>query len=226
MSIPANGNVPGAFATICESFTTTNGTKLRPVTQTYAAAGNFTGGCRVFDLFASNTDASNAKTLQVYDGTVLTTQGTSPTGAMAVVTQNTITRANGSYITDGWRVGQTAVLSAPVGSAENASDGIPVIITAVNALSLVLNGTLLTNETLVAGTRLIRAAQRTVVSVPASAGANSSTANVALIGTSTDTSKDTSGIELGTNDLLLIGPGAALAALPAQLHVTGKIALR
>jgi len=223
MALPQNGNTPGMFANIAEAFTSANGTTARVVQDVTPASGTLTGGCRVFDLVASSTDAS-ARSINVYVGVVLTTQSASSTGALAVTTQNTLSRAAGSFIAEGWRVGQSVMVAAPAGLSANGSDGLLGIVTAVNASTLQVNGTPFTNETLGAGSRLIKVAFRQQVSVGSNAGTLNS--NASLLGSGNDTSKDPSGIELGANGVLIAALATAVSALPAQVFIDGHVALR
>ena len=223
MALPQNGNTPGMFANIAEAFTNANGTTARVIQDATPASGTLTGGCRIFDLVASSTDAS-ARAINLYVGVVLTTQSASATGLLVVTAQNTVSRAAGSFIVDGWRVGQGVMVAAPTGASANGSDGLLGVVTGVTATTLLVNGTPFTNETLGAGSRLIKVAFRQQVAVGGNAGTLNS--NASLLGSGNDASKDPSGIELGANGVLIVALAAAVSALPAQVFIDGHVALR
>jgi len=223
MALPQNGNTPGAFTNIAEAFSSANGTTARVIQDMTPPSGTLAGGCRVFDLVASSTDTA-ARAVNLYTGVVLTSQSASATGQISVSAQNTITRSAGSFIADGWRVGQALMVAAPIGVSANASDGAFGVVTAVAATMLQVNGTPFSNETFGAGSRLIKVAFRQQVAVGSNAGTLNT--NASLLGSGNDSSKDPSGIELGANGVLIAAMATVVSVLPAQVFIDGHVALR
>lgn len=173
------------------------------------------GGCRVIDGSIASTD-TNAKSMLFFVGRVLSR--TSAFGATLTVTgQNVFNRASGSFITDGWQVGDTVM---PFGMTTAANNGVAGIVTAVTALALTVNGTPYTNETMPSTARLIQAAQRTRRAIAISSGNTDSAPAVALLGGTQDpaaASLPDTGLSLGDVDVLIAAMVAAVAALPAVI---------
>lgn len=197
------------------------------------------GGQRVIGGVVSSTDAAS-KDMIVYRGTTLTTQVTANTGALAVATTSTITRVTGDFRLDGWTIGDTVMVFGPapttwggVGypdysftspsiTAVLASAGVVGVITAVAALTLTVNGTPLTAESLV-GCRLIRMTQVHRTTVAANSGNAAATADVLLLGNSNELDINgllaaDRGVSLGEFDVIAVASQATLSALPAQLN--------
>ncbi|MBP2311883.1 hypothetical protein [Azospirillum soli] len=191
------------------------------------------GGCRVIGGSISSTDGS-AKSLLIYIGECLTTQDTTNTGTLALTT-GSVTRVNGSFITDGWRVGDALMLFGPtaapnVGSATQANTGALAVITAVAATTLTVNGTPFTADAaLPSSARLFRVAQRTRRAIAANAGNADATPAVALMGGTQDpasASLPDTGWELGSTNALIVALVAAASALPARIDVMAEAGLR
>lgn len=191
------------------------------------------GGGRVIGGSIASTDGS-AKSLLIYVGTCLTTQDVTATSTMAL-TAGSATRADGSFITDGWRIGDAAMLFGPpaapnVGSATQANTGALAIITAVTATTLTVTGTPFTADAaLPAGARLFRVAQRTRRAIAANSGNADATAAVALLGGAQDpatASLPDAGWELGQTNALIVAVVSAVSALPARIDVMAEVGLR
>ena len=196
------------------------------------------GGQRVIGGSITSTEASTARDVLVYRGTTLTTQGTA-TGTLAVATTSTITRTAGDFRLDGWTVGDSLMVfgagpttwcghGAPDYSnngsaiAALASAGVLGVLTGVAALTLTVNGTPLTAESL-AGCRIIRVGQGHRSTVAAGAGNAAATPAVLLIGGANDVdinalSAADRGLSLGERDVLIVAAAATISALPAQLN--------
>lgn len=228
MSAPINGNVPGAFDTRQASFIAASGILAKVLADVAAASGNLTGGQRVFDMTVASTDSA-ANSLILWEGMQMTLQTNMGTAATTATTNATVTRTTGSFITDGWQVGDSAMC---LGSAGASNNGNVAIVTGVAALTLTFSGVPagFSANAEGAGFRLIRVTRRAWVSVPANAGNATSVsalnANVQVVGQGYDQTKDGSGIELGATGLLLVGLYQAVSALPATVQVTAKTALR
>lgn len=197
------------------------------------------GGQRVIGGTISSTDAAS-KDVLVYRGTTLTTQVTANTGALAVGTTSTITRVSGDFRLDGWSVGDAVMIFGPaptvwggVGqpdysvtagaiTAALSSVGVLAVITTVAALTLTVNGTPLTVESL-PGCRLIRVSQVHRTTVAANSGNAAATTDVLLLGNANELDINgllaaDRGISMGEFDILAVASQATLSALPAQLN--------
>jgi hypothetical protein len=101
-----------------------------------------------------------------------------------------------------------------------ASVGILAQVTGVSALTLTVNGTPWTAESL-AGCRLIRVAQVARITVPASSGNASATPALALLGQANEAdiaglAVADRGLSLGRSDVLIV---AAVSALPVRIDL-------
>lgn len=230
MSQPVNAITPSLFTTPKPAaFTVTNSTiakvLVEPVVDS-AASGNlpaFFGGQTVLDLTASSTDAA-AKEVILYQGNVLTTQDATATGSITLSAQNLLTRVNGSYITDGWLVGDALMLFTPRGTVQVVAgiDGILGIATAITALTLTVNGTPFAAGTnvLTAGTRIVNVSLISRNAIAANSGNAAGTPNVSLLANLTnDSTKLTTEWKLGSTTMLIAAMAAAVSALPAQVMV-------
>lgn len=220
-------SLPQAWDTKSVSLTVTNGTQAKVLVDKQAAAAPLLGGFRLIDGQVASTDGS-AKSLIVWQGEELTQVANM--GSAQVATTGTMTRDAGSFLTDGWRVGDTAMLvHGPQGpyAGTAANYGQPFQLTAVAALTLTVNGTPLTVEAMQAGARLVRVAQRTRLPVPLNSGNADATPPVALMtGTQNPSSAalpDT-GWQFGPSSLLLVSLAANASALPARIDVAAAIA--
>lgn len=229
MSGPIYAVTPAVFTSPPPvTFTAANTTVAKVLVDAYAsaaAAGNaplFVGGCTVLDILATSSDATNRDVL-LYAGQVATTQGTA-TSTMTT-TSSTIPRSTGSFITDGWLVGDIAMVFAPFGTAPNAGvDGIACIVTTVAALTLTVNGTPLAALTLAAGTRVVRVSPYLRATVTAGAGTNGTVANVNLLNNGSDNAVLRYERKLGPADLLIAAMQATVSALPAAVSLSTQIA--
>lgn len=216
--------VPQRYRDAIVSFTAGVGTVAKVFIDEQQATGNLLGDSRLLDATVSSTDATN-RDMIVWKGRVATRQDTALTGAMTITATNTINRTAGSFITDGWRVGDTGMLFAPVASAANASDGLLVIVTGVTALALTCNTPVaLTNESLVAGTRVCEIAQLFMTQIPANAGNTNAIPNVTLLNSTMDSAQDKTGMMIEADTIMALSIVSAVAALPARISVNGRIA--
>jgi len=221
MTTYANANVPGGFLSpAATSFTVTNSTVAKVIVEQYAATGNFLGGCTLLDLMATSTDAT-ARDVQLYKGTVLSGAGTAYTS-----TTSTITRPSGSFITDGWLVGDQAMVFAPAGTAPNAAvDGILLTVTGVAALTLTFNGTPLAALSLASGTRICKVSPKFRATIAATSGTSASVSAVPLLNHANDASTVRGELKLGANNILIAQMPVAVSALPAAVSFDPVLAL-
>jgi len=200
------------------------------------------GGQRVIGGSVSSTDGT-ARDVVLLRGSTLTTQSTSATGTLAVASTSTISRTTGSFQADGWTIGDTVMVFGPAPTAFGAigtpdysnnagtltallSVGVLGVLTGVSALTLTVNGTPLTAETLYS-CRLIRMAQATRQTIAASAGAAAATAAQVLIGNPNEPDiynllPGDRGISLGATDILAVATPVAISALPAQINFSAS----
>lgn len=239
MSQPAYAITPALFANPSPAtFIAASGTVAKVVTDAYpgaAAAGTqpaLYGGCTVIDLTANSTDV--AKNMNLYIGTITTTidAGTVTGVTTSTATTNaTLVRTNGSWIADGFDVGDLVMLFAPTapGSAlaHQTVEGTLATVTGTSALTLTFNGipTGWTALTVNAGTRVCRVTPHFQASIAASAGTNGTTPSVGLIGNSMDGSYIKSELKLGANNILIAAMQAAVGTLPAYVSVDAVVAL-
>ena len=234
MSGPQNAITPVGFVQPpAASFTAGNTTIAKVLVDQYpaaASAGNlpaYYGGCSVIDLVASSSDTV-ARDVLLYIGYVATTQattGTNPSGAITT-TASTLVRATGSWIVDGYQVGDQIMTFAPPGTAPNNNmDGIPGTVTSISALTMTVNATPFGTLTLAAGTRIVRNSPHLRVTVPIAAGTNGTTSSVGLIGTAVDGSALKYEIKLGPQNVLIVGMQATVSALPVVVSVGATVAL-
>ena len=231
MSSPVNAITPALFQGVGPvSFVAGNGTAAKVIMEPQvgsAAVGTlpaFYGGSTVIDLLAASTDAA-AKDIFLYQGNILTTQGAGPTGAMATAATNTVTRAVGSFITDGFLVGDVVMLFSPVGTAPNAAvDGIVGVLSGVAAGVLTTNGAPWANLALAAGTRVVKVGLLFRATIAANSGNSATIPNTALLGNSMDSSAIRTEHKLGATDMMIAAMQAAVSALPAFVSVCGQVA--
>lgn len=229
MSNPQYAVVPSSFENATATFTAAQTTLARILVEQYPAAvaaaplPAYFGGCSCIDITAVSADASN-KDVMLYHGILLTTQETTATGAMSAATTSTITRANGSFITDGWRAGDLVMVFAPKTVAANATDGILAIITAVAATTLTVNGTPLVVGALAASSRLFRISLDLRATVTANAGTGGSVASIGLLNHANDGSVIRYERKLGPSEVLIAAMQAAVSALPAYVSLSAQIA--
>lgn len=158
----------GGFRRTITSFVNAHGTRPRlvwtPAVATARAAAGETSvfGSRVHGAYiASNETVANSASLMF--GQMLTTVGA---GSFAFATTSTLTRAAGSFIDDGWSIGDTMLVTTTTSEANR----VLAEITAVTALTLTVTGTPFTAEAIPASTELCRIGQAAMVDVPLGAG--------------------------------------------------------
>lgn len=232
MATPENSTVPGAFDdTRFASFIAASGTLAQVIADvSKAPVSPLLGGKRVYDITVSSTDAA-ANSLLLWEGVEASLYANMGTVGTTATTNATVTRTAGSFITDGWVAGQTAMLQ---GSAAAANNGNYAVVTTVTATTLTFNGIPVgfTAQTEGAGFRVIRVARRAPVLIPANSGnltaVSTAVTNVQVLGgmNTNDKTQDSTGLELGPNSLLLASLYQATSALPAVIQVVAKAALR
>lgn len=226
MSAPVYAITPSSFDTAQASFVNATGTAAKIVVQPQPAAAPgatspaYYGGCTVLDLVAASTDTSD-RDVVVYVGKVLTTQDATNTGNLTVSGQNTLSRASGSFIADGWTVGDDAMIFAAPGTAQTVSaiDGVLCTVTAVTSGALTFSGTPLAAGTnvLTSASRIFRTAQLLTAKVALNSGNTNAIPNAASLWSATvDSSKLTTERKLGPADALI-------AALPVAVTAAKKV---
>lgn len=235
MTQPAYINGPSNFPTIKQpAFIAATGTTAKVIVEPQLEAGASGvqppryGGCTLLDLTVTSTDAA-PKDVLLYMGKILTTQGVTPTGAITLTAQNKLSRLNNSWITDGWQVGDQVMVFTAFGTAQvvAAIDGIPGTVTAVTALDLTVNGTpwAVGSNVLTTGTRIVNTSQLFRATIAANSGNTAAIPNVSLLGNSMDSAVTRKELKLGSDGMLIAAMQAAVAALPAQVVLSPRIAL-
>ena len=227
MSNPQSTNTPALFsAALIAGFIAANGTTAKILVDQFPAAAAtttsplFYGGCSVIDLKATSSDSA-PKDILLWVGALLTTVGAAT--STAATTTSTVTRALGSFLTDGWQIGEQVMLFGPVGSA-NASDGILAQVTGVAAGTLTVNGTPFSAGTLNAGTRIFKIGSDLRATLAALSGASSGVPSVGLLNHVNDGSVIRYEQKLGLNEVLIGAMQSAVSALPCSVSLTGQIA--
>lgn len=236
MSSPNHAIVPSAFKSgLLATFIAADGVAAKLVVDTTAAQApsstlpRLIGGCTIIDFTAASTDGSDREFI-VWNGTVVTTVG-GTTGTAAVATSSTITRATGSFITDGWVPGDLVMMFGvtTVGSAQArvaGVDGVLGTITGVSATTLTVNGTPFTVNALATGVRICKMSYGARVKVSANAGTNGSSATQQMIGQGNDATLLKYEKKLGKDDIVAVAPvGGAVSALPAYISFSTELAL-
>lgn len=190
-------------------------------TQGLPTNANLLGGCRLLDLCASSTDGSGKDVIR-YQGMETSLYANMGTVATTATGNATITRSTGSFVTDGYKIGDTIMVFGSV-----ANDGILGTITTVAALTLTLNGVPAgwTANAEAAGFRIIRVGAGIRVTVAANSGVGATaTSNVTLLNSGVDAAVDRSGLWVGANNIVILAMQAAVSALPAYITMTPVIA--
>ena len=197
--------------------------QLPPAIAT-TTAPQFYGGGTVIDMTATSTDTT-ARDVIIWEGEVTTTVGAN-TGTVTTTTSS-IPRSSGSFIADGWLVGDLVMAFSPIGTAPNAGvDGIVGIVTSVGALGLGLNGTPIAALTLAAGTRLCRMKQAFRAAIPINSGNTNATPNVKLLGNVTvDATAVQTENKLGPNSIIAASLPVAVTSGAYFVSVSAKVAL-
>lgn len=228
MSNALYGIVPAAFINAIATLIAADGTAAKVLLEPQAAAVAtatsplFYGGATAIDITAASTDAA-AKDVILWHGQVVTTVGGS-TG-VASTTTGTITRATGSFITDGWKPGELVmVFNAPDQARQAGVDGVLGVVSAVTATTLTVNGTPFTAATITTGARICRMSYDLRAPVAANAGTNGTSATVNLLNNGNDGSVVRYERKLGANELLAVSVATAVSALPAYITVGAQVA--
>lgn len=235
MTQAAYGNLPAGFTSVKPtSFVTSTGTTSKvvvdpadfPAALASSTLPPYYGGATLLDLTVVSSD-SVARTLNFSQGHILTTQDATDTGAITLTAQNKLSRANGSWIADGWQVGDSVLPFAPRSLSQVAAgiDGIGGLVTAVTATDLTVSGTPWAAGTnvLVAGTRLVAGVQLFATSIPAFSGTVAGTPSVSLLANSNDGSIIRTERKLGTSTLLYASvSGVTASAQIALAPVLGR----
>lgn len=191
-----------------------------------------TGGQRIVDGGFASTDGT-ARDIKMWMGTVLSrggasgaNPGQSQMGTVSVTTQNVLNRTTGSFLTDGWQVGDDVMM---FDTATAANNGVKGAVTVVTATAMTVSGTPWTNDAASgAATRVARVAQRTMKNIPLNAGNTNAAPPVPIMSGAQDPGAlpppDT-GISLGSADVFIIAAAANLSALPAQIDAYAVAAL-
>jgi hypothetical protein len=185
-------------------------------------------------MVAASTDTAT-NSLQIIKGTLMssfsaiTASGAMPayTGFTAgTCTTSTIVRTGGSFVTDGWQVGDTAMVFGD--TVQTGNNGILLQVTTVAALTLTVTGTPLTiNAGIAAGFQVYKIGKSTTYTIAIGAGNTGSVPNVPLMGSnqSQDKTWDSTGISLGANQILIGNLTANASALPARVDVNVEVVL-
>lgn len=236
MSSPDHVNMPGKFLNgLLASFIAADGTAAKLLvddSSALAAAATASsprlyGGYSLIDLTASSTDSS-AKDFQFYDGTIYTAVGGS-TGTVTFAT-NKITRASGSWVTDGWMAGDLVMCFSPAakGSAIARTagiDGVLAIVTSVTSTDINVNGTPFNAGAAQTGLRICKVSPLFRATIAANAGQSNVVASQKLLGYGYDGSAMKQERKIGSNDIFAVAPVAAVSALPAVISFAPKLAL-
>ena len=171
-------------------------------------------GSRVHGIGYTATDAG-ASTAILYYGTRMTLQSAMGTGAFLNNggSPDTITRTSGSFVTDGFLVGDRILVSGPTTLANSFF----VTLTVVAALTLTfVTATTDTAEDFPTGAIIYRLAQMHLTTLAAQAGNAASTDSLDMLITDypiADVTPDRY-IILGANDILALSLGTAIGAAP------------
>jgi hypothetical protein len=221
-----DATLPQLWSSRSISLTVTDSTRAKVLVDKQIAAGNLLGGFRIIDGQVASTDGT-ARSLIVWQGEELTLAA--DMGTASIATTSTITRSAGDFLANGWKPTDSAMLlHGPIGpyAGTAANYGTLLQVTAVAAGTLTFNGTPLTAETMQAGSRIVRVAQRTRLAIAINAGNADATPPVPLMtGTQNPSSAalpDT-GWQYGDNSLVMVSVAAAISALPARIDVIASI---
>lgn len=174
------------------------------------------GGSRIHAGSVTTNDAANNSLAfgKARQRTLVSDMGTA-----SVATTSTITRSSGSFVTDGFLVGQRiAILPTTLESGANlttAANGQIVTLTTVAATTLTVSGTPLTAETILAGFAIYQMFQFGVLSVPLNSGFASGVPAVSLLSPTTLPWLDDTPnrfLTLGPNEYFWAAAGTALSA--------------
>ena len=174
-------------------------------------------GSRVHGIGVTATDAG-ANTALLYYGTRMTLASAMGTGAH-VDDGDTVTRTSGSFVTDGWLVGDRMVVTGNT----TLANGFFATLTTVAALTLTFaTGNTNTAENLPSTAIMYRLAQLHLTTLAANAGNAASTNSLDMLITDypiADVTPDRYLI-LGANAILAMSFGTAVGASPDRVDVT------
>lgn len=181
-----------------------------------AVASAFTpllyGGCSLLDLLATSSDVA-ARDFQFYTGKVVTTQG-GGTGAITTGA-TTLTRVTGSWVTEGYQIGDLITVQSPGNMQPTNADGLVGIVSNVTALVLTfvnVGAAFPAATALNAGSGIYVISPWQRVTVPASAGTSASVPNFSVLGSSSESSQLRSEKKLDATSIVLAAPVTALTA--------------
>jgi hypothetical protein len=146
-------------------------------------------------------------------------------GTVTISATNTINRSTGSFVTDGYQVGDSIMC---FGSANSANSGLLATVTSVASGALTVNGTPFANTTEAAGFRIARVSLRTRRGIPLNSGNTDTAPAVALLSGTQDPasfSPPDTGLVLDQFGMIIVGMVAAISALPAKVDVQAMGAL-
>lgn len=202
-----NPNLVGTYKNGGESISSSHSTRPKRV---YAAGAN---GSRIHQLLASSSDASD-NTLLLYQLIQMTAQSAMGVGAHVDGGggSDTITRTVGSFVTDGWKIGDFMFVH---GSTTLANDYIKRL-TGVAATTLTFaTATVSAAENLPAGAVLYKATLLGTIALPANAGNSATIPAVDLLDPSIFPDLDDEPRRfrtLGANNAIAVAVGSGLGA--------------
>jgi len=177
-------------------------------------------GSRIHGISVAATDAG-ANTAILYHAERMTLQASMGTGAFLNNggSDDTITRTTGSFITDGWLVGDRLLVAGPTTLANSFF----VTLTAVAALTLTfVTASTDTAEDFPTGAIIYRLAQMHLTTLAINAGNAAATDALDMLITDwpiADITPDRY-LTLGANDALVISVGTAVGASPDRIDIT------
>jgi len=182
-------------------------------------------GGRVHGIGVTSTDAG-ASTAILYQGTRMTLQSAMGTGAFVDGSggDDTITRTSGSFVTDGWLLGDRLLVVGPrSGPLTTLLNQFFVTITTLAAATLSFTtNTTSTAEDFPSGAIMYRLSQLHKTTVAINAGNVAGTSSVDMLITDypiADATPDRY-IILGANDILAMSMGTAVGASPDRVDIT------
>lgn len=230
MTTPQFAAVPAAFQSAQCSFNISNSTLGKVLLEPALAAAEtatsprYHGGLSLLDLVAASTDPS-IRDFLLWRAAVTTTQDAALTGVVST-TATTVDRITGSFIADGWRIGDIVSVYAPSGIAAVAgTEGLFGSVSAVSALSLTFTviGTAWSIAVVPNGARICKMSQLFRASVPANAGNTAAIPNFSFLNNPMDSSLLRFERKLGLTEMLVLQPVAALTGLPITISFTAQI---
>ena len=204
-----NANLIGGYRIEAASFAPEFGTRPRRIWR--APTASATSGSRVHAITVSNNTGST-KNVDLMVGKSLTAFTAALTGSPTITGQNVLNRTVGSFVTDGWRVGDRVYL---MGATTIGNDAIATI-TAVAATTLTFAAsTFSVNESLPITAELVRVSQLYRMAIPNNAGWVDGSPSYPLLHSGYMPAIDPSPgrfLTLGAGDLLLAKLDAAVSA--------------